>query len=86
MEKSIQNKLIANRIKELAVENNLSVTKLASEAKIRQSTINNIINNGTMPTVATIFSICEALDISFTEFFDFAPYNKKEALLQASER
>ncbi|MGF2078802.1 helix-turn-helix domain-containing protein [Enterococcus casseliflavus] len=86
MNKETQNKLIAKRIKDLAKYNEISINKLAKEANLRQSTLNNIINEGKIPTVSTLLAICEATGITLSEFFDFAPYNKKEALLQASDR
>ncbi|MBE9895813.1 helix-turn-helix domain-containing protein [Enterococcus casseliflavus] len=78
MEHSLQNRLIANRIKQLAFDNNITIRKLALLGGIRQSTINNIINNGSIPTVSTVLSICTALNMTLPEFFDFYPYNKKE--------
>lgn len=86
MKKEKQNILIANRIKQLAIESNYSINQLAKYSNIRQSTISGILNEGKIPTVSTLLSICEALNITLSEFFDFAPYNKKEALLQASPR
>ncbi|MFB8591137.1 helix-turn-helix domain-containing protein [Enterococcus innesii] len=86
MNKEKQNLLIGDRIKYLANENNYSINQLAKASKIRQSTISGILNEGKIPTVSTLLSICEALNITLSEFFDFPPYNKKEALLQASDR
>lgn len=79
MEKDQQNKFIASRIKQLTNEHNITISKLAQLAEINKSTINNIMNSGIVPTVSTIFSICLALNMTLPEFFDFYPYNKKEA-------
>ncbi|MEB8399493.1 helix-turn-helix domain-containing protein [Enterococcus casseliflavus] len=83
MEKDMQNKFIANRIKQLASDHNITISKLAKSAGINKSTINNIMNSGIVPTISTVFSICSALNMTLPEFFDFYPYNKKEASSEA---
>lgn len=85
MNKITQNSLIANRIKFLASRNNVTINKLATISNVKQSTISGILNEGKIPTVSTLLLICEGLGVTLSEFFDFAPYNKKEALLQASK-
>lgn len=75
--KEVQSRLIAQRIIELADQNGLSINKLASRANMTQSTLSGIINYGRIPNISTIYSICETLNITTQEFFDFYPYNKK---------
>ena len=55
MNKEKQNLLIADRIKNLANENNYSINQLAKASNIRQSTISGILNEGKIPTVSTLF-------------------------------
>ena len=43
--------------------------KLAKKGDIPESTLNNIFNRGTMPTIATIELICKTLNISLADFF-----------------
>lgn len=84
--KNEQNKIIVNRILELMNERNLNINQLAKLSNIRQSTLSNIFNAGNIPTIPTLIMICEGLEITLHEFFDIEEYNKKEALLQASDR
>lgn len=86
VDKTLQNKIIVKRIIELMNERNLNVNQLAKVANIRQSNISNLINGGNIPTIPTLIMICEGLEITLHEFFDIEEYNKKEALLQASDR
>lgn len=76
MSKEVQHELLKNRITEYLKKNNLSINRLAELSNIRQSTLNNIINRGTIPRVDTIQAICEGLNISVKDFFDFPPYNE----------
>ena len=43
--------------------------RLSKESKIPESTLSNIFHRGTVPTIATLQSICETMNISLAEFF-----------------
>ena len=45
--------------------------KLAKRSGISYSSLNNIFNRQTCPTVATLEKICKGFDISLAEFFSF---------------
>ncbi|MGF1919505.1 helix-turn-helix transcriptional regulator [Enterococcus faecalis] len=75
MDKETQHEILKNRILSYLKKENLSINRLAELSNIRQSTLNNIINRGTIPRIDTIQSICEGLNISVKDFFDFEPYN-----------
>ena len=60
---------ILSRIDELRNAKGWSQYKLALEAGLTQSTITNMYSRRTLPSITTLFSICEALDISMAEFF-----------------
>ena len=62
---------IINRIDELTKFNGWSLYKLAKRADISPSSINNIYNRKTYPTIPTLECICDGLNISLSEFFDF---------------
>lgn len=82
MNKLKQNEQISRRIKELADQNNISINELAKRSNLRQSTISAILNEGNVPTITTLGSICKGLETNIHNFFDFPPYNsvkKKEA-------
>lgn len=74
----MNNNEIPQRIRNLTNERNITINELAKRSKLTQSTINNIINENKSPTLKTIVKICNGLNISVTDFFDFPPYNKKK--------
>lgn len=43
--------------------------RLSQESKIPESTLSNIFHRGTVPTIATLQSICDTMNISLAEFF-----------------
>ena len=60
---------VASRIKELLSARNWSINKLAYEAGLTTSTLYSIMDGTNKPTITTIESLCEALDISLSDFF-----------------
>jgi len=61
---------INERINDLLIERGWSVNQLANEAFLTQSTVSNIFNRKSVPTVATLTAICKAFEISLSEFFN----------------
>lgn len=43
--------------------------RLSKETKITESTLSNIFHRGTVPTIATLETICQTLNISLADFF-----------------
>lgn len=70
------------RIKKLQQEKNLSNYQLATEADVPQSTINNMFIRGTMPTMSTFFAICNALNMTPSQFFN---ENETQVILSEEE-
>lgn len=60
---------IADRINSLLNQRNWTAYKLAQEADIPQSTISNILNRPSEPTVSTMEVICKGFGITLSEFF-----------------
>ncbi len=60
---------VLKRINELRLAKNWSLYRLSVEADLPQSTITNMINRETLPSIATLEAICKALGISISEFF-----------------
>ena len=60
---------VIERVKSLTKERGWSKYRLAKEADLAQTTIANIFNRGSVPSVATIEILCEAYGISLSEFF-----------------
>ena len=57
------------RIKELMAERKWSEYRLAIASGLSQSTVANIFNRNTTPSVATLESICAGFGITLAQFF-----------------
>lgn len=57
------------RIKSLMQQKGISEYRLAKLSNLSQSTISNIFNRNTAPTIPTIEAICHGLGISMAQFF-----------------
>ena len=57
------------RIRELLTELNWSEYRLALESGLSQSTVANIFNRNTTPSVATLEMICKGFGITLAQFF-----------------
>ena len=64
-------KNVALRIDCLRGQQNLSVRDLAAKSGISKSELSYIILGRTIPNIYTLHSICNALGISLSDFFDF---------------
>ena len=64
-------KNVANRIDYLRVQQNYSLRELAKKAGVAPSALFNIIQGNKIPNIYTLDSICSALHISLSDFFDF---------------
>lgn len=64
---------IGTRIKELRISKGLKVIELAQKAHISQPYLSDIERGRTTPSLDTLASICEALDITLGEFFGYSP-------------
>ena len=51
--------------------NHWSLYKLAKASGLPYSSLNNLFNRRTCPTIATLEKICNGFQISLSEFFDF---------------
>lgn len=59
------------RLEEYLSERNSSIFKFAKNAGIGRSTIVNLFEGNTKsPTLATLYQVCDALEISVFEFLD----------------
>ena len=57
------------RIRTLMTERNWSEYRLAIASGLSQSTIANIFNRNTVPSISTLEAICEGLGITLAQFF-----------------
>ena len=71
-----------SRIQELLDAKGWTVNKLADEAGITHSTLYKLMNNKNVtPNLTTLESICNALEISLSDFFDDSYQLSPEATL-----
>ena len=75
---------ILKRINRLRLDRGWSVYRLANEAGLAQSTIINMFNRETLPSITTLECICSAFGITMSEFFDDA--GEEEAPVKGSRR
>lgn len=68
---------IVEKIDKLRKEKGWSINKLACEALLTQSTVSNMFKSGADPKISTLKCICEALDVSLSDFF----YDKESPVL-----
>lgn len=71
---------IITRIEELLKQRNWSIYKLAQEAGISYPTLSNALNHKNIPTFTTLSQICEAFNISLSDFFSYQRTTKDEFL------
>lgn len=65
------NQHLIDFINELCKKNNLTLSELEKKANLKQDTIRNIVRGKSKnPTINTILSIAEILDVSIEDFFN----------------
>ena len=69
--------MLRNRLKELMTERNLKASRVANDIpNLSRNTINTVANNkGKMLQLETINSLCEYLEISPSDFFEYLPFD-----------
>ena len=63
---------VLNRIQFFLDYKHWSVYKLAQASGLAYSSLNNIFNRRTCPTIPTLEKICAGLNITLSDFFDYA--------------
>lgn len=74
---------IISRINKIMEKQGLTRYQLAKLAGLSQSTVSNMYQRNTVPSIPTIQSICKALDITLAQFFaqddeEFIPVDQKQ--------
>lgn len=68
--------MIKNNLAVLMAERNIKASKISAETGISRSTLNSISNNSSkMIQLETINSLCQYLNITPNDFFDFIPFD-----------
>lgn len=60
---------VIKHIKQLCKEHKWSYYRLAKESGLPYSTINNMLHRTNIPTVPTLQKMCDAFDITLSDFF-----------------
>ena len=60
---------VIEHIKELCKEREWSYYRLAIEAQIPYSTLNNMLHRDNIPTIPTLQKICDGMGITLSDFF-----------------
>ena len=61
---------VLERIKALQKERGWTNYQLVQEAAMTQSTLTNMYARKTLPSVTTLIAICDAFEITLSQFFD----------------
>ena len=61
---------ILKKINKMRLDRNWSIYRLSVESEVPQSTLTNMFNRETLPSITTLASICKAFNISLAEFFE----------------
>ena len=62
---------VLDRIQDLLKFNHWSLYKLARCSDLPYSSLSNLVNRRTCPSIATLEKICDGFNISLSDFFDF---------------
>lgn len=65
----MQETSVIQRIKELCEARSWTYYRLAKESGITYSTLNTMLNKSNMPSIPTLFRICEGFGITLAQFF-----------------
>lgn len=76
---------VFERIEYLCEKKHFTMYKLAKEAGMPYSSLNNIIHRRTCPTVGTLEKLCKGMNISLSDFFNFELYPLKNDSLTPEE-
>ena len=60
---------IHKKLKELMKNRGWSEYRLSKECGLSESTLANIFKRGTMPSISTLETICDAFGITLSQFF-----------------
>ena len=60
---------VLKKINKLRIDRNWSIYRLSVEAGLSQSTLINMFNRETLPSITTLECICSAFGMTLSEFF-----------------
>ena len=60
---------VTKKLNDLRVDRNLSVYRLSELSGLNQSTLANTFSRGTVPSIANLEAMCNAMGITLAQFF-----------------
>lgn len=77
---------VLKKINKMRIDRGWSVYRLAVESGVSQSTITNMFNRETLPSITTLEYVCSAFGVTLAEFFtedvcDLAPVENNDEVL-----
>ena len=60
---------ILKKINKMRLDRNWSVYRLSVESGVSQSTLTNMFNRETLPSITTLELLCNAFEVTMAEFF-----------------
>ena len=60
---------VLKKINKMRIDRGWSIYRLSTESGISQSTLTNMFNRETLPSITTLECICSAFGITMSEFF-----------------
>lgn len=60
---------VLRKINKMRLDRDWSIYRLSVESEVPQSTLTNMFNRETLPSITTLSSICKAFNVSLSEFF-----------------
>lgn len=70
-------KIVAKNLLNLLNRSGITQTELARRLKLPETSVRSWVNTKKYPQLDTIYKVCDGLDISVKEFFDFPTYNER---------
>ena len=68
---------VLKKINKIRLEHGWSIYRLSVESGISQSTLTNMFNRETLPSITTLECLCNAFGITMSDFFK-EEYNEKQ--------
>ena len=77
---------VANRLRELREERNISLRGLAQKSGLSANALSSIERRKTSPSVSTLYKLADALGVPITSFFAPPPERNRVVLIRSGER
>ena len=76
---------ILGKIKDLTSDKGWTIYKLSEASGISQSTLSNMFTRKTLPSITTLNQLCEAFNITMSEFFNEGNIDSDDEIFMLSK-